>query len=596
MLPFMDAYTLLVRTQPAVGRTLSLVYAYASGVRRRAVTGRRVGAVKKGSAVSPSRDGRGCRYVSGMWIDKDAVLAISVIAVHLLVCNATIPWAGYQRQLKTDAADQAANRLFDNVRFFCEIQVVFSHYVLFLAHQIPTGGSDFVWPRSSLLDSASSDLAWPQIVYESTMVYRISCFAFLCGLSSKGELNAARAERLLIYNVVPIFLYLRGPIGCIFGCGRFDLNLIMTDQIDALWFLSAIIIWRLSAVLLRSFSAPIIVVLGVAISAFGPSVFEHGPYAADNALSYKMAITFFAPFALGLAFELRGPQLRVVDSWRYRGLGIAGLLGITLAFASSSFVAAIDTHCANLYTMDDNFTSVVFDYVGLPEGSIENPNALRISLIYAKHWAWVPRLSSMTLALVLSVLTFLALPQHATWFSDAGKLNAYPYMLHMLVLMPLHELAASVLPFKKLSRKEGSPHYLEDPWLEVLVWWPYLTLAPLLLTFMLSSKPVRLLTWPVVEPTWFKLFLKGSWERYTANSCAQLHTLAPAHLGFRAREDIITWAMWEALAVTAIAFVNHLAPTHSTKILAAAAGTVGAWQAIDRIYGNAKLPHKLKTH
>ena len=533
------------------------------------------------------------KAVSGMWNAKDAVLAFGVIAVHLLACNATVPWAKYDRKPTSDG--DHANRLFDNVRFFCEVQVVFSHYVLFLAEHVPTGGSELVWPRSSLFDSASSDLAWPQIVYESTMIYRISCFAFLCGLFSKGELTAARAERLLISNVAPIFLYLRGPAGYLLGCGRLDLNLIMTDQIDALWFMSAIVIWRLSAALLRSFVAPVIVVLGLVISALGPYLFHHGPYAVDDALAYKMAVTFFAPFAFGLAVELRGPQLRVVDSWRYRALGIAGLLGLTVAFSSPSFVAVMDTHCANLYTMDDNFTPPVFEYVGLPEGSVENPNALRIARIYGTEWAWVPRLISMALSLVFGMLTFLALPQHPTWVSDAGKLNAYPYMLHMLVLVPLHDLAAGVLPFRKLSRQGGSSHYLADSLDDVYVWWPYLAFAPLLLTFVLSSKPVRLLAWPVVEPTWLKLFLKGNWDRYTANGCAQLHTLAPSHLGLHSREALITWAVYEALAVTTIASVNHMAPAHNTKILISAAGIVGAWQAMDRINGSAKMLSKNKT-
>ena len=506
---------------------------------------------------------------------KDAPLAVGLLATQLLLCVGPAAWC--QAPTKRDAV---RTHLFDNAKFVCEVLVVFSHFALFL-DRVPTGGSELMWPRK-FRDATSHDLAWPQIVYESTMIYRIPVFAFMCGLFAKGELNTVRMERLLTYTVAPLLLYLGGPAGYLLGCGRLDLNLFMTDKIDGLWFMGAVIVWRLSSQLLRPFSRLGVVLIGVAVSALAPSVFEQGPYNADNIFAYKMALTFFFAFAIGLAADVRAPHLAAVDSWTLRGACMLLLLLPTLAFASPALVVLFDDHVTNLYTMDDAFTPTLYAYLSLPVGSVENPNAERIRILYGAAWAWLPRLTSMALALVFGGAFLAALPQGRTWYTAAGGHNNYAYLLHCIALAPLHNLAESALHLHKLSREPGSARYLVDP-AHDLVWWPYLTLAPVLLTLGLSTRPVRLLTWPIVEPTWIKLLFAGGYERYLADGGAKLHMLAPAHLGLNSPQSFARWAKCEAVVVGGIAAANHLAPETAPPLLwACAAIIMGVWTVIEQ--------------
>ena len=495
-----------------------------------------------------------------MRVTSDAALAVILVGVHLLLCLGPA-----YRTHEAGGADGDRRMIWNNMRFFCEVQVVFSHYVCFLRDRVPTGSTDIVWPRVPDLP-ASWDLAWTQVVNESSQIYRITCFAFLVGLFSKGEDTRHNAQRILVGTVAPVFLYLGGPAGYMLGSGSLAVNPIMTDRIDAMWFLAAVAVWRLSSSLLRMFAPPLIVLLGIGISAYGPSLFEQGPYNADDAFSFKMAITFFFGFAIGLAAEVRTPQLALVDSWRLRGLCALGLLVLTFAFAQPPFVRHFDAHCASLYAMDDPFTPPLLEYLGLPvTANITNPNARRIDLTYGKAFAFVPRLHSMALALGFGTMVVIAMPQQSTWYSRTGAHNMYPYVLHMLCLAPLHNLAERVLPFRKLSRQAGIE--AADFSHELLVWWPYLTLMPVVLTFALGTRPVRLLTWPVVEPTWLRLLFQGEWARYTASSCAELHSIAPKHLGLSTRRHFALWAACEVVVVSTITVVNWFAPVVGPQAL-----------------------------
>jgi hypothetical protein len=495
---------------------------------------------------------------------SDAVFAVGVIAFHLLVCVGPAAFTTvFSRSANNHEAEPGRTSYWDNIRFFCELQVVFSHYVLFLG-DVPTGGKELVWPRGRFDDAASWDLAWPSVIYEMTMLWRMPVFAFMTGLMSKGELNEVRSERLLINVVAPMFLYVGGFFGYAIG-GSWQ-NPIMTDKIDALWFLSAVVIWRLSINVIRPFSAGSTVVLGVMISAFAPYFFKQGPYNEDNAFAYKMALTFYFAFAAGFALEIRTPQLKTFNSWRLRGVCACGLLAITLAFSSSHFVGMMDYYTADLYTMDDKYTKELFTYVNLPEGSVENPNYLRLRHVFGYTWAWIPRLVSMVIAVISGAIACLAIPQMRTWYSDAGKRNMYAYMLHMVALVPLHNLMAAVVPFKKLSREQNSAKYCVDPDHNLLVWFPYLLIMPLVLTFSLSTLPVRLLTWPVIEPTWIKLFLPGS-ERYTQNGFSQIHTLAPSHLCLHTPARFRLWAACEVFVLGLVIAIRKVSPVNGPRWL-----------------------------
>ena len=97
-------------------------------------------------------------------------------------------------------------------------------------------------------------------------------------------------------------------------------------------------------------------------------------------------------------------------------------------------------------------------------------------------WAGGFRIGLMGLALLLSAAFFILLPRRNTWWTHLGQYTMYVYLLHSFVLYPF--------------RESGVLRGLDPTWL----WLPVITLVSVAIAFLLSSKPVRTLFRPLVEP------------------------------------------------------------------------------------------------
>ncbi|MEJ1091814.1 acyltransferase family protein [Microbacterium istanbulense] len=97
-------------------------------------------------------------------------------------------------------------------------------------------------------------------------------------------------------------------------------------------------------------------------------------------------------------------------------------------------------------------------------------------------WAGGFRIVLMGLALLLSAAFFVLLPRRNTWWTHLGQYTMYVYLLHSFVLYPF--------------RESGVLRSLDPTWL----WLPVITVVSVAIAFLLSSKPVRTVFRPLVEP------------------------------------------------------------------------------------------------
>lgn len=100
----------------------------------------------------------------------------------------------------------------------------------------------------------------------------------------------------------------------------------------------------------------------------------------------------------------------------------------------------------------------------------------------AQWWSGGVRLGIMALALVLSLAFFALIPRRTTWWTRFGQYTMYVYLLHSFVLYPF--------------RQSGVLRGLDPAW----VWLPLVVLLSIAVAFALSTRPVRWVFRPLVEP------------------------------------------------------------------------------------------------
>ena len=405
--------------------------------------------------------------------------------------------------------------LVDNARFMCVYLVIFSHCTDWLGVQgtdslwhPPLGTQPWFWPR------ASEDLTWPQMVYNHFSLWFMPVVTFLSGLGSQAELTSVRAERMLIYVVAPIFL--------VYGSSLYDQNPV--NPSGHMWYLSALMLWRLAAVLLRPLAKPQLLAMGAAVTCLAPRLFAEdaqvwgAPTNDTNPFALKLAINYFFFFTLGLATDMEGLR-RLSKVWGLRTACCVLTVSIPCLFASDTVAKGLETHVADLY-------------------DFKQQAALRDVYGHAKDW--VPRLFALTVVCCTGFAGMFCLPAAKQWYTSAGGMTMYPYVLHVAVIAPMSQLRV----FPNTERTQ----HLEN----AAMWIPGLILLPMALCFLLTTKLVRLVFWPVLEPAWLLLLLRPS-------SCT-VATLAPRHLGIRSTADWAKWACLEALVFTATWAVQHARP------------------------------------
>lgn len=318
-------------------------------------------------------------------------------------------------------------------------------------------------PRDPLLDNArailitlvvvghaieSMDTELSNIIYTWIYSFHMPAFVAISGFLSRSYNNEPKqVARLLTGLLVPYLIFqtlhaleqdlLKGN----------DIGFTLWDPVWTLWFLMALIAWRLLTPLLRTLRYPLI--FAVTISVLAP--LDDG---LDSTLSLARILSFLPFFTLGL---LCTPEfLGKVRKWRgARPVGIAALVG-ALLFAA--------------YTHEMFSTSIFTMSLSYDERDM--------SALYGV----TTRVLALASGTVLTAAIIMATPRRNYWFTVIGKRSLTVYLVHSMIL----EFPRQLDWFVDLS---GSG-------VTVLV-----ILGAVLLTLLLSSGPVdRALSWLTSPP------------------------------------------------------------------------------------------------
>jgi len=305
------------------------------------------------------------------------------------------------------------------------------------------------------------------VLYNYFELWFMPLLCFLSGMGAQKELTRQRAARLLSHVV--------GPAMLVYATTLYNQSPINPN--GHLWYLWALLCWRLVAPLLLVMSDPLVLLCTAGISVLGPGLFKPespiwGGGRDANPFALKQVISFFFFFGLGLVIKQAHIEHALCLSWlRPCSLVVSFLF---LGLVSGDHVAILlDAHVADFQEFRQSLSS--------REAHPDCP--------------WLPRAISLVVTSVVGAAALFSMPSTETIWTVAGTRTIYPYVLHVAVAAPLSRL--DLIP--------ELPH--ENLVLGALVWMPMLLLVPLLIAYLLTTFPVRLIFWPLLEPTWVHVCL-----------------------------------------------------------------------------------------
>lgn len=324
--------------------------------------------------------------------------------------------------------------LWDNARFVAITLVVVGHAILKLI--------------------AESDTAYG--VYLFIYAFHVPVFVAVAGYFAKADAPGTKQLRRIVTDLVLPYLIFEAIWSVIQslldGRPRVD----FANPSWTLWFLLALIVWRVSLPYLALLRYPLLISVAISVAAgYLPGI--GGVFALDRTLGL---LPFFV-----LGWKLRqlpwtglwlAASRRTV--WLVRAVSIAMFAALALAIATN----------VPLWR-EVKLRRVLLFQEAYPDFG------------YDQWWAGALRLGAVVLAGLL-VLAFLALmPRRPTWFSPLGQATLYVYLLHTFVLYPIRESGL-----------------LSGPQSDLLL--VGMILFSVLLTVALSTPLVRRVFRPLVEP------------------------------------------------------------------------------------------------
>ncbi|MFB2584142.1 acyltransferase family protein [Herbiconiux liukaitaii] len=332
--------------------------------------------------------------------------------------------------------------LWDNARFVAITLVVVGHAILKLIGE--------------------SDEAYG--VYLFIYAFHVPVFVAVAGYFAKADAPGPKQLKRLVTDLLLPYLIFEtiwtGIQWAVTGRARID----FVSPSWTLWFLLALIMWRVALPYLALLRFPLLISVVVSVaSGYLPAL--NGVLALDRTFAL---LPFFV-----LGWKLR--QLPLTELW---------------LTASTRTVLLVRAGAVALFGV-----LAVVIAVGLPfwrEVSIRRVFLFQEaypSFGYDEWWAGALRLVAIGVAGLL-VFAFLALvPRGTTWFSSYGQATLYVYLLHTFVLYP----------FRQSGWLDG-----EQPWWML----PGLIVFSVLVAVVLSQPFVRRVFRPLVEPRADWLFVR----------------------------------------------------------------------------------------
>ncbi|MFF0911449.1 acyltransferase family protein [Microbacterium enclense] len=295
-----------------------------------------------------------------------------------------------------------------------------------------------------------------EALYLLVYAFHMPLFALVAGFfSSSAEPTRARMARLFTDLLAPYLIF-----ETLWTVLRFLLtgraNLDPTQASWTLWFLLALAIFRLVLPYLALLRGPVVWAVAISIvTGYLPSI--------DSTFSLSRALGLLPFFTIGWWLRDRD----VVERF--------GLLAARPVWSRAAAAAVLAAAGVVAFAFVDLWREVrlgtwlffVDPYVDLGAGH---------------WWAVLVRLGLIVLALTLMAAFLLLVPRRETRWTHLGRYTMYVYLLHTFVLYPF--------------RQSGVLRDLEP----VGLWLPVIAVASVAIAVALSSRPVRRLTRPLVEP------------------------------------------------------------------------------------------------
>lgn len=295
-----------------------------------------------------------------------------------------------------------------------------------------------------------------EAVYLLVYAFHMPLFALVSGyFSSAAEPTRRRMARLFTDLVAPYLIFeTLWTITQFLVTGRTNLDPARPSW--TLWFLLALALFRLVLPYLALLRGPLVWALAISVVAgYLPSI--------DSTFSVSRFLGLLPFFTLGWWLRENDVVAR------------AGLLAARPVWLRLIAAGVLAGACVLAYVFVDDWSAMRlgtwFFFVDA-----------YVDLDAPQWWAGGIRLAIIALALVLMTAFLALIPRRETRWTPLGRYTMYVYLLHTFVLYPF--------------RQSGVLRGLEPVWL----WIPVVVLASVVIAVVLSSRPVRRLTRPLVEP------------------------------------------------------------------------------------------------
>ncbi|HSP53186.1 MAG TPA: acyltransferase family protein [Cryobacterium sp.] len=334
----------------------------------------------------------------------------------------------------TSPAQDQRVPLWDNARWIAITLVVVGHAILKLISE--------------------SDVAYE--FYLFIYAFHVPLFVAVSGYFARsGPLGTRQLHRLVTDIVLPyvIFETIWTVVRWLLG-GEFRLD--YSSPSWTLWFLIAILVWRLALPFLVLLRHPVIISVIISV---GAGYFD----SIDSTFALSRTLGLLPFFVFG--WQLR--QWKITDRWLE--LHAAAVWRWRIG-AITLFLALLGVIVANIEALREAQVRQFLLY-----------NEAYPTFGYDQIWAGGIRLGLMLLAFALIVAFLVLMPRRRTWFTAYGAATMYIYLLHSFVLFPLRETGVLDGP--------------QPGW--VL---PAMIVFSVLISVALSQRIVRTVFHPLIEP------------------------------------------------------------------------------------------------
>ena len=290
-----------------------------------------------------------------------------------------------------------------------------------------------------------------EALYVMIYSFHMPAFVFVTGYLTRGFTASLKGYvKIVTTLLVPylIFQVLHRVCSTVLEGEEFSLRLLEPEW--TLWFLLATAWWRAVTPLLKRLPHRLPIAVAVSLGAgFLPEL--------TSTLALNRTLTLLPFFVLGLSIKPHHLELIKKHFTRISGLITFGVLGVLALGIQGAVPDSTFFYNASFHELDGDIGQ---------------------GILY--------RLATMATGVVGTCAVLAIVPVQKTWWTYLGKFSMYVYVLHALVLHVLRAFDLASWP---------------SSWIDVSL----VALAAVLLSLLLASRPVRVVTKPVVQPPIQKL-------------------------------------------------------------------------------------------